>query len=212
MTVSNFMDSFSSQDSKCNKCYFNVDLNNSIINNKRQLYHTQCLTCSECNQEISYNYYNQNGQPICLNCKLINAKDCTVCAQKIFGDSYTFDHKMYHNNCFRCRQCMRLLKGRKLLLDMSGEPSCAECLYKSNKQNEKRCAGCTRPLSETKSICKTFEGEHFHTDCMKCQDCRIQLSPEDKYFRSGNQNTKFICVDCGLRRILNRITKLFTKI
>ena len=153
MTVSNFMDSFSSQtDAKCNKCYFIIDsLNNSIINDKRELYHVHCLTCTQCSQEISYNYYNQNGQPICLNCKLVNAKNCSVCEQKIFGNSCSFDQKMYHNNCFRCRHCMRLLKGRKLLLDMNGEPSCAECLYKSNKQNEFR-SECKKVQNNSRKI------------------------------------------------------------
>lgn len=195
-------------DSTCHTCCSKLESRNSISNNKRQKYHVECLKCCHCNEEIDYDYYNQNGKPLCLNCKLINAKNCTICSQKVFGDSLTFDNKLYHNNCFRCQQCMKLLKGRKLLLDKSGEPSCDECLSK-HKHNEKTCKSCIKPLSRTKSFCKSFEGDYFHTDCMKCTQCKIQISGTDKFFRSG-QN-QMICVDCGLKRIMSRITKLFTR-
>ena len=198
-----------SRQATCSKCYSRLEQRDSVlIKNKREKYHTKCLKCCECNEEINYDYYNHNGQPLCLNCKLINAKSCTICSQKIFGDSYTFDKKNYHYNCFRCSQCMKLMKGRKLLVDKNGDPCCSECMH-THKTVEKPCAKCQKPLSDTKSFCKSFDDSYYHTDCMKCNDCKIQISSTEKFFRSGEHCSALLCIDCGLRRIMNRLTKLF---
>ena len=58
---------------------------------------------------------------------------------------------------------------------------------------------------------KAFDGDYFHTDCMKCHDCKLRFHSKDKFFRAGHDKTVLICGDCGLKRILNKLTKLFTK-
>ena len=206
MTYFNLEDSYNSSFNNSSQYYNN---NNTTIQSQQQ---QQTVTCSECNDYIDYDYYNHNGNPICLNCKLIKARTCPTCDHKVFGNALKFDDKYYHQNCFRCNICMKLLKGRKILLDNKNGACCAECL-RLNKEKEKKCAKCVKPLSfnSSKSYFKAFDGDYFHTDCMKCHDCKLRFHSKDKFFRAGHDKTVLICGDCGLKRILNKLTKLFTK-
>jgi len=109
----------------CAKC--NRDVDDVVTTALGKHWHKHCFVCQQCNQQLSGQFVNSNGYPICHNCSTKSLPKCLSCNRELIGDYTNFDGKSYHNDCFKCGRC-----GTKLQLsgfyNVGGQTVCGRCV------------------------------------------------------------------------------------
>ncbi|CAF1116215.1 unnamed protein product, partial [Rotaria sordida] len=184
--------------SYCSKCTRSIDQNHqSNIRFNNRLYHTNCFTCGICHKNLSdstnTNFAIHNNEPICAQCKQANAKICYACQKPILtGGLITFDTNVYHDDCFRCSQCQKLLTYETKLNKHNSKPCCAACY---DKKFAPQCSQCLKPISTDKIL--TCDTKKYHPDCFRCDQCNRSLADEKDLYE---YNSKPCCYQCYNQR------------
>jgi len=93
---------------------------------------------------------------------------CYGCNASITGKYFTAFGKYYHENCFKCTSCSRLLNGS--FYEGNGNAYC-EADY--NRIFGPKCLRCGESISGT--IMKDNKGGSYHTSCFNCTQCGVPL-------------------------------------
>lgn len=90
----------------------------------------------------------------------------------------------YHQDCFRCASCNKLLSGS--FIRLNNKPHCESC-------GAGETVVCTRCKSSVSGKYVSFENKNYHNACFRCGRCSVQLSPSE-FFRKGDQE---LCRSCA---------------
>lgn len=174
----------------CNACGERILTGDSIIFSGMN-YHTDCFRCSECHKPIAdeKDLHTEKLKPCCKNCfKDRFAHRCAKCHDPIAdGVTVTCEGKKYHQDCFRCGQCRRVVTEPEYYSHL-GEPCCVKCY---EERIAARCAHCFKTISVGKSI--TFSEKQYHSDCFRCSQCHKLLTDDTGLYK---HNEKPCCIDC----------------
>jgi len=194
---------------KCNKCMKAILADCSVGYGK--YYHPNCFTCVRCNKALQSNFVDNRGEPYCFECgvpKELIGKACNTCKNNIdpFKDTVVIcDDRIWHNPCFACTKCNKLLSqvatdlgnGRKISCVETGDGKivCDPCFYGENgnqpSSSSNVCDQCQQVL---RGRFLTWNGKKIHPECHICSFCSQQLTGQ--FYQ---QDGKKICAQCSMK-------------
>ncbi|KAJ6236192.1 lim domain-containing protein a-related [Anaeramoeba flamelloides] len=193
---------------KCKKCY--KPITGDIMNVDGNDYHEICFKCEKCNKMLkNVDFFKEGTKYYCNRCislvkfqkktsiRSTNLPKCTKCYKPITGDIMAVDGKNYHEYCFKCQTCQKMLKNVEFFKD-GIYYYCARCLEK--KQNPKtvtsvrtsnlpKCKKCSKPIT---GDIMAVDGWDYHERCFKCQTCNKMLK-NIEFFKDG---IYYYCARC----------------
>ena len=104
----------------CNTCSKTISSEYVSLSEDRN-YHPECFRCSHCKKSLAgEQYYEMDNQLFCENDyhTLYSAK-CGACNQIILDDHIEVMGSSYHNRCFVCQGCNKVLGGIISLINES---------------------------------------------------------------------------------------------
>jgi len=172
---------------KCDYCGSVISGTMLIVGTSR--FHKDHFNCTSCHRSIGTDpYYTHNGRLVCQNC--YPADTCASCRAPILsGERVRAMNTQFHMACFRCQSCAKPLDD---YFDQNSKPYCPDC-YHNNFG--KRCAACSQPLGDKKSL--NAVGKDWHTSCFRCSNCRQEIGSSNFYNSGGQQR----CANCGPARV-----------
>jgi hypothetical protein len=173
---------------KCCKC-LKIILNGQYINYNDKMFHPNCFRCDNCNKVITDKEFpTHDGKPCCVQCydEHFSSK-CVYCLKSISNaKSIIYNDKKYHEDCFRCGQCDKVMTDSKFHTNNS-KPCCNQCYDQIFAPN---CSKCLEKISVGKSI--IYDKKSFHPDCFRCGECDKVMN--DSKFHTAN--SKPCCAQC----------------
>jgi len=174
-------------------------------------WHEDCFKCVSCGSRLGNSFFDRPGGPMCERC-VGRETPCSKCRQGITGEYYKMDDgkflhphcrshcatcgqainsselqamgNSYHQDCFRCANCNKLLSGS--FIRFNNKPHCETC-------GAGETVVCTRCKSSVSGKYVAFEGKNYHNACFRCGKCNTQLSPSE-FFRKGDLE---LCRNCA---------------
>jgi len=200
---------------KCNKPIegdITIALNNS--------WHTNCLSCSQCQTLLSGDFYEHDGHQVCKNCMASRIR-CSKCGQAIVKDYFIGEGKIFHPSCvdvISCVKCHNVIEPTQHKLTALGktfhqscfvcttcntqlglnfyqkdnQPYCENCSVKTNVPGGGTCAFCSNPLDQNTQFVR-YESSVYHQRCFKCHKCRSDLDLS-AFYNVGGKPTCQTCV------------------
>ncbi|KAI7901137.1 uncharacterized protein BX663DRAFT_553383 [Cokeromyces recurvatus] len=159
-------------------------------------FHKSCFLCSKCRKP----FQKEDGQQCKTDgtsfyhsrCNFIN---CEGCQRAIQEDSFKFNDKHYHFDCFKCYANGCKIRLGEPVFEIGGHPFCGSCHLLATKPKSisslpklggsKRCPRCKGNISimdDTPGPLAT----RWHKKCLSCAKCSKQLDSAAK-MRQGNQ-------------------------
>ena len=157
------------------------------------MYHVNCFTCSLChgNLDSSRNHrfkLDNDGEPICLQCELGQAKTCHIVVKPILStESIFFDTNHYHRSCFYCTQCRQSLVDKKIYRSTILNPVAYHVIMNVLLRGVRNVF---KPISSGKSL--VYNGRKYHSDCFRCNQCSKTIM--DNEF--ATHDAKPCCLSC----------------
>ncbi|KAN0006671.1 hypothetical protein ACTFIU_003387 [Dictyostelium citrinum] len=120
-------------DSNCGVCKTIVNPGSERVKAGTNVFHVKCFVCKECKNELESFIREKDGSLICDECDIkLNARKCFKCQLAIQSTIVTARGKSFHNDCFSCASCEKIIKGGFFFVE--GEFYCSTCDTKpSNK-------------------------------------------------------------------------------
>lgn len=119
----------------------------------------------------------------CVDCyNKDNGKKCAVCKEPLTGKYYPCGDKLYHEKCFKCKDC-----GKSVVDGFKESPPgathdvgvfCPKHYYDHFGDN---CTACGKKIQEKSTVLKDFK---YHPECFACCVCKKQLD-------NGKYHTKY---------------------
>jgi len=105
---------------------------------------------------------------------------CYRCNEQIDEDDdyISTETQTYHDTCFRCDQCFQEFPDN-VYFDFEDKIYCEDCF---NLLYSPICAGCGVILED---VFKIAMGKKWHTECLICSTCNIQLSNHQTGFKQS---------------------------
>lgn len=121
-------------------------------------------------------------------------KKCSACHQPVITGGGYANGRLYHQDCFKCYNCGCQLENK--FSSAQGNFFCGLCF----KLYQKTCSVCQCAITKD---CVEGNGKFYHSNCIKCVDCKMVLDG-CYYVFMGNffcekdyNNKKKKCADCG---------------
>jgi paxillin len=118
----------------CHKCGNKIEGSEMVAIGKH--YHPACFTCVDCGNQLPSKFYNREGSPVCEDCssKTSSGKklNCSKCSLPINETYVSYEDRMYHDDCFQCGSCSRVLPIDDFY-NVKGKPNCYSCATTSSK-------------------------------------------------------------------------------
>lgn len=111
---------------KCSVCHLSVAKGVLL---GISVYHKECFVCSVCKQNLvgASKVADKNGQPICQECKLKEAKKCFRCNGPITTRHTVYRGQTFHIECFKCNLCGSSIDNSEFYETSLNEILCAKC-------------------------------------------------------------------------------------
>lgn len=163
-------------------------------------WHTSCFACSECATALADGYHERDGQPLCSRCA---APQCDSCSEPMLGRITSALGRKWHPRCFACGDCAAAASKRGELpppLESFHErDGAAYCRRHFNARFATKCARCTRPIVEGRSV-TVSSGEAYHEECIVCTDCALAVRHDAFFAHEGG----LFCETCYHERVSER--------
>ena len=175
---------------QCSACKEGILPSIPFLKFESQSWHKECFYCVVCKTSlVGEGFQNYDGNIMCQECyKEKVSKKCLACLKSIIGTGVQYNYRWYHQECFRCTGCNKILSGEKVL-DKQGQPFCHECTTKSAK----RCHACKGSITSRHTI---YEGKTYHLNCFKCTECGASIGNRAFYKTSLRD---VLCESCANR-------------
>ncbi|KAJ3450569.1 lim domain family [Anaeramoeba flamelloides] len=179
-------------------------------------YHEHCFKCDKCNTRLANKeFFLEKGLYFCSRCvntlkpktvTSINTTQlpkCRKCFKPITGDIMNVDGKDYHEYCFKCTKCQKMLKNQEFFKEGSLY-YCARCLNSKqqvtsiNTRNLPKCKKCFKPIT---GDIMSVDGYDYHEHCFKCEKCSTKLKSKEFFDHNGS----YYC-----KRCLDKVTQTRT--
>ncbi len=190
-------DKISNKNKVCFHCDMKLDKNFIKIPHEDKYFHPDHLECEVCQVNLKNGFYEENEKMYCEECynQFIVLK-CFVCKKNIDDDFSKINNHYYHANCIKCDSCHLVLKENYYLRNQKF--FCETCHQKESDV----CFKCEKRIEDY--MYGTDEGDNFHEDCFKCEDCNRKLKKnefvlfERKCYHKEcfEKNHAFKCVVC----------------
>uniref|UniRef100_A0A1I8H094 Transforming growth factor beta-1-induced transcript 1 protein n=1 Tax=Macrostomum lignano TaxID=282301 RepID=A0A1I8H094_9PLAT len=135
-------------------------------------WHPEHFFCQQCTAPFteSSGFHERDGKPYCADCyNDAFAPKCAACSKAITSNYLTALEKMWHTECFVCRDCGSDFSTGSFY-EHEGQPYC-ELHYHAHRGS--LCMACEKPIT---SKCITAMGRKFHPQCFECTFCKNELS------------------------------------
>lgn len=166
----------------CSKCSLNLYNTDSITYALEKTYHENCFKCITCQQPLKgKKFYHFNGKVYCEKDYLLygikeNTEKCFECKNNIVDVVLTALKRTYHPQCFRCKECRKMLDGLPFTVDKNGQIFCREDYHKIYSP---KCSRCNKAIYNDNEITEiiriTSLKKDFHVDCYVCEGCGVNL-------------------------------------
>ncbi|CAF3883282.1 unnamed protein product [Adineta steineri] len=227
-----------SKSKRCFNCHQSI-LDEKFICFNENNYHRPCFSCYSCRKSLinQVNIRIKDNQACCDECYGEKfSRKCEKCSQIISsGGSIVYKGKNYHEQCFRCGQCSRIMNEKEFYTE-NDKPCCSQCYDKyfalqcqqcSQIIKEKeyythnskpccircyeqsfapQCQQCSRVISSGKSI--QYNGNNYHEQCFRCGQCNNIMNEKQFY----TQNNKPCCSLCHEKYFQKKCSKCFQSI
>eukprot|EP01004_Peranema_trichophorum_P000325 NODE_10363_length_521_cov_24.344221_g9715_i0.p1 GENE.NODE_10363_length_521_cov_24.344221_g9715_i0~~NODE_10363_length_521_cov_24.344221_g9715_i0.p1 ORF type:complete len:122 (-),score=18.05 NODE_10363_length_521_cov_24.344221_g9715_i0:105-470(-) len=114
---------------KCCKCGLLIDgTKEEIIDALDSTWHSTCFSCHQCRKPIKPGKgccVVIDGNPVHPDCAPRHV--CSKCSQKIEGREIVVGDKRFHEGCWCCSQCSKVIQGGKYFEEEDGSPLCTTC-------------------------------------------------------------------------------------
>lgn len=175
-------------------------LDGKFICLKDKQIHVDCFRCSICSKDLSTqtNIREIQSKIVCLECFTDEfASECVHCHQSIIdGKSIEFHGNKYHQLCFVCCFCKKLIDDERVH-SIQSKPCCQIC-YRTNILP--KCVKCSQPIEDQQII---YRDNRYHQQCFTCSLC--QQTIQQKQFPTQNGNP--FCSNCYQTKILPKCFK-----
>ncbi|KAN0042573.1 hypothetical protein ACTA71_011381 [Dictyostelium dimigraforme] len=133
-------------DNNCGVCKTIVNPGSERVKAGTSVFHAKCFVCKECKNELESFIRGKDGGLICDECDIkLNARKCFKCQLPIQSTIVTARGKSFHNDCFCCASCEKIIKGGFFFVE--GEFYCSTCDAKPS--NKPKTTTPTTTVSET---------------------------------------------------------------
>ena len=143
-----------------------------------KIYHSECLRCSICQENIGRNQKIESykGIPICHSCYSKRCKACPNCNLPVLrgGIRFLFEGQMIHvhKDCAICKECGKNLTQKDFAFEQ-GEILCRSCWI---SLADFVCSECGEVILPSERV--SYNG-YRHTKCFKCHNCGVNLIKSD---------------------------------
>ena len=174
---------------QCHGCKNAISSTVSFIQHKKYSWHVECFKCVVCQTWLANGEFHEiNDNLTCTNCYTTKTgTKCAVCQETILKKGIKFGLKTYHQECFRCSGCDKILIGEKSVKEKNGEPICHDCCLKVSK----KCCRCKHPITSRHTL---YKGFLFHVECFKCNLCGSSIDNAEFFETSLNE---ILCKKCA---------------
>ncbi|KAK8843361.1 hypothetical protein IAR55_007018 [Kwoniella newhampshirensis] len=126
---------------------------------------------------------------------------CGQCGQVVHGQFVRAMGKVYHLNCFRCKDCNKVV-AQKFFPVEDGDGMYPLCERDYFARLDLICAKCDQAL---RASYITACGSKYHVEHFTCSECDVLFGPNDSYYEHGGKvychyhySTRFAvkCVGC----------------
>nr|XP_019009776.1 rho GTPase activator [Kwoniella pini CBS 10737]OCF48557.1 rho GTPase activator [Kwoniella pini CBS 10737] len=126
---------------------------------------------------------------------------CGQCGQSVHGQFVRAMSKVYHLNCFRCKDCNKVV-AQKFFPVEDGDGMYPLCERDYFARLDLICAKCDQAL---RASYITACGNKYHVEHFTCSECDVLFGPNDSYYEHGGKvychyhySTRFAvkCVGC----------------
>ncbi|WWC97915.1 hypothetical protein V866_004803 [Kwoniella sp. B9012] len=126
---------------------------------------------------------------------------CGQCGQTVHGQFVRAMGKVYHLNCFRCKDCNKVV-AQKFFPVEDGDGMYPLCERDYFARLDLICAKCDQAL---RASYITACGNKYHVEHFTCSECDVLFGPNDSYYEHGGKvychyhySTQFAvkCVGC----------------
>ncbi|EGC39983.1 hypothetical protein DICPUDRAFT_96403 [Dictyostelium purpureum] len=196
------------KDGCCGKC--NKEINGPALQALDKNWHPECFSCEKCDHKFKPNEQikkSSKGNPLCGPCSSGGNNKCKECNKDIVGNGVEGHDGVYHNGCFKCRSCDKVLKDSYQEID--NEPYCDPCAKQLNQVSQgnkpqqgpfitsgwkdtDNCDSCKKSLHG--EVAKTGPSTYYHKGCFKCQGAACGAALINGYFPNNN---KPYCKPCS---------------
>ncbi|XP_069068581.1 four and a half LIM domains protein 1 isoform X1 [Pleurodeles waltl] len=168
---------------RCSGCHKHILPGSKNVEYKKNVWHEECFTCSQCKQAIGSGSFFPKGEDIyCVSCHEHKfAKLCVKCKNAITSGGINYQDRPWHSECFVCATCQKKLAGQRFTA-VEDLFYCVDC-YKTCVA--KKCSGCNNPITGfgKGSNVVSYEEKSWHDYCFNCKRCSLSLA-----------NKRFVCV------------------
>lgn len=155
----------------CKVC--NSKVTSRYVMYNKEFLHSECFQCSQCMKQLSDGvfYEHDKKEPVCEDCHQEflkeNQKNCVKCKNVISESGIKFLLDYYHVDCFGCSKCLKNLSESIVLANGKNKPFCENCYLAIYGKKCDKCNSLINPKESSAS----FEGKHYHKECLNCFLC-----------------------------------------
>lgn len=160
---------------QCSACKQGILPSVQYMKYKSRAWHADCFCCITCNVSlVGKGFQDYDANVMCQECYAQKvSKKCLVCFEPIIGAGLQYNFSWYHQECFRCNGCGKILS-REKVVDKQGQQFCQDCIARTAK----RCYACKGPITSRHTI---YQGHTYHLNCFKCTECGIAVGNKAFY-------------------------------
>ncbi|KRX50294.1 Homeobox protein ceh-14 [Trichinella murrelli] len=95
-----------------------------------RIYHTSCVVCFNCRQDVSESYHTVGRGIFCTNCyQEMYSPICFQCSNPILNNQSVIVHNcVYHTECLECPYCnKRIVLGEEITKNNHWKLKCESC-------------------------------------------------------------------------------------
>lgn len=153
---------------------------------------------------------------------------CTICEKTVYSaEQISFEKKPYHAECFKCTLCTKKIVPSNANA-FEGDIICSKCFkdkgyaQKQTKTTKStggssnalaskfggggtKCYVCEKTVYPAELI--SYEKKAFHSDCFKCKNCSIKVTPSNANGRKVGDDLEVYCKKCWQEGGFNRADK-----
>ncbi|KAL5252890.1 hypothetical protein ACHWQZ_G015600 [Mnemiopsis leidyi] len=117
-------------------------------------------------------------------------KICGACNENIPNHWVIGLDKFWHQDCFCCGVCGRVVDAKETFYEKDGKPVCHRC---QTKNFVEKCGVCQEPIIGNRMIYKDI---HYHYTCLNCKKCGQPFKEEQHDQIKILENGDFVHDNC----------------
>ncbi|KAJ3436330.1 zyxin/trip6 [Anaeramoeba flamelloides] len=111
----------------CKTC--NKPIRGESVQALGSVFHPDCFVCKKCNKSMEGGFVEEGGFPYHPQCYESQfGEKCGGCGKEINTDSVSALGKIWHEECFKCVECNKIIEGS--FFESKGMPLCEVCAKK----------------------------------------------------------------------------------